>query len=88
MLRASIIGIGIGTLFMAFHAALGPHSAFGWNPTAVSLTAAVAAALLSIFGHDRVHNVVRILLSVSLPLTVILTIGVIAGSRSWRSWRS
>jgi NCS1 family nucleobase:cation symporter-1 len=121
---ASIIGIGIGTLFMAFHASQGPHmglpqmiqsraqfgfrgviipllatlftylafniadtvllgqglkSAFGWNPTAVSLTAAVAAALLAIFGHDWVHKVFRILLYISLPLTIILTVGVITG---------
>jgi NCS1 family nucleobase:cation symporter-1 len=121
---ASIVGIGIGTLFMAFHASQGPHmglpqmiqsraqfgfrgviipllatlftylafniadtvllgqglkSAFGWNPTAVSLTAAVAAALLAIFGHDWVHKVFRILLYISLPLTIILTIGVITG---------
>jgi nucleobase:cation symporter-1, NCS1 family len=121
---ASILGIGIGTLFMAFHASQGPHmglpqmiqsraqfgfrgvivpllatlftylafniadtvllgqglhSAFGWNPTAISLTAAVAAALLAIFGHDWVHKVFRILLYVSLPLTIILTIGVITG---------
>lgn len=121
---ASIIGIGIGTLFMAFHASQGPHmglpqmiqsraqfgfrgvlipllatlftylafniadtvllgqglnSAFGWNPTAVSLTAAIAAALLAIFGHDWVHKVFRILLYIALPLTIILTVGVIIG---------
>jgi len=122
---AAIIGIGIGTLFMAFHASQGPHlglpqmiqsraqfgfrgvivplsatlftylafniadtvllgqglnSAFGWNPTAVSFTAALAAALLAIFGHQWVHRVFRILLYVSLPLTAILTVGVIFGA--------
>lgn len=122
---ASILGVGIGTLFMAFHASQGPHmglpqmiqsraqfgfrgvivpllatlftylafnvadtvllgqglnSAFGWNPTVVSLTAAVAAALLAIFGHHLVHRVFRILLYVSLPLTAVLTIGVIIGN--------
>ena len=121
---ASVIGIGIGTLFMAFHASQGPHmglpqmiqsraqfgfrgvivpllatlftylafnvadtvllgeglkSAFGWNPTAVSLTAAAIAAGLAIFGHDWVHKAFRILLYISLPLMVIVTIGIIAG---------
>jgi NCS1 family nucleobase:cation symporter-1 len=121
---ASIIGIGIGTLFMAFHASQGPHmglpqmiqsraqfgfrgvlipllatlftylafniadtvllgeglnSAFGWNPTVVAATVAIAAALLAIFGHDWVHKIFRILLYVSFPLTVILTVGVIFG---------
>jgi NCS1 family nucleobase:cation symporter-1 len=121
---ASILGIGIGTLFMAFHASQGPHmglpqmiqsraqfgfrglivpllatlftylafnvadtvllgeglkSAFGWNPTVVSVTAAVIAAALAIFGHDWVHRAFRILLYISLPLMVIVTIGIIAG---------
>ncbi|MCU1527847.1 MAG: permease for cytosine/purines uracil thiamine allantoin [Frondihabitans sp.] len=122
---ASIVGIGIGTLFMAFHASQGPHmglpqmiqsraqfgfrgvlipllatlftylafniadtvllgeglhSAFGWNPTVVAVTFAVTAALLAIFGHDWVHKVFRVLLYVSFPLTVILTLGVIFGA--------
>ncbi|WP_205863132.1 cytosine permease [Planosporangium thailandense] len=121
---AGILGIIIGTLFMAFHASQGPtlglpqmiqsraqfgyrgviiplfatlftylafnvadqvllgdglNSAFGLNANLVAVIAALAAALLAIFGHDWVHKAFRALLYVSLPLMAILTIGVITG---------
>jgi purine-cytosine permease-like protein len=121
---ASILGIAVGTLFMAFHASQGPHmglpqmiqsraqfgyrgvivpllatlftylafniadtvllgeglnSAFGLNPTVVSVVVCVGAVVLAIFGHDWVHKAFRILLYVSLPLMAVVTIGVIMG---------
>lgn len=121
---ASVLGIAVGTLFMAFHASQGPHmglpqmiqsraqfgyrgviipllatlftylafniadtvlmgeglnSAFGLNPTIVSVVVTIAAVALAIFGHDWVHKAFRILLYVSLPLVTILTIAVLLG---------
>jgi NCS1 family nucleobase:cation symporter-1 len=121
---AGVLGIVIGTLFMAFHAAQGPqlglpqmiqsraqfgyrgvliplfatfftylafnvtdqvllgqglNSAFGWNADLVAILFTVTAALLAIFGHDWVHKAFRALLYVSLPLMVIVTIGIITG---------
>jgi purine-cytosine permease-like protein len=57
----------------------GLHNAFGWNADLVAIVAALAAAALAIFGHDWVHRAFRALLYVSLPLMVIVTIGVITG---------
>jgi len=122
---ASVLGIGIGTLFMAFHASQGPRmglpqmiqsraqfgfrgviipllatlftylafnvadtvllgeglkSSFGWNPVAVAVGAAIIAALLAIFGHDWVHKAFRVLLYISLPLVIIVTVGIMVGA--------
>ncbi|MCU1573110.1 MAG: permease for cytosine/purines uracil thiamine allantoin [Micrococcaceae bacterium] len=121
---ASILGIGVGTVFMAFHASQGPtmglpqmiqsraqfgyrgvvvpllatlftyvafnvvdtvllgdglSNSFGWNPAVIAIVAALGAAALAIFGHDWVHKAFRVLLYVSLPLMLILTIGVLTG---------
>jgi nucleobase:cation symporter-1, NCS1 family len=129
---ASVLGIAVGTVFMAFHASQGPtmglpqliqsraqfgyrgvivpllatlftymafnvadtvllseglSSSFGWNPTAIAVLATVAGAVLAIFGHDWLHKAFRILLYVSLPIMVVLTIGVMAGAAggSWNA---
>jgi nucleobase:cation symporter-1, NCS1 family len=58
----------------------GLHSAFGWNPTVVSVIAAIGAGGLAIFGHDWVHKAFRILLYLSLPLMIIVTIGIFTGA--------
>jgi purine-cytosine permease-like protein len=121
---ASVLGIALGTLFMAFHASQGPqmglpqmiqsraqfgyrgvivplfatlftylafniadsvllgqglHSSFGLNPVAVSIVVGIGAVVLAIFGHDWVHKAFRMILYVALPLTTILTIGVLLG---------
>ncbi|MCQ4044882.1 purine-cytosine permease family protein [Streptantibioticus rubrisoli] len=121
---AGVLGIVVGTLFMAFHASQGPvlglpqmiqsraqfgyrgviavlvatlftylgfnvadqvlvsqglHGVFGWDPTAVAIGCAVLAALLAVYGHDWLHRVFRWLLYVSLPLMLILTVGVLTG---------
>ncbi|WP_084598718.1 purine-cytosine permease family protein [Actinoplanes subtropicus] len=57
----------------------GLNSAFGWDKNLVAVGAAVGAAALAIFGHDGVHRIFRILLYVSLPLMVVVTIGVLTG---------
>jgi purine-cytosine permease-like protein len=57
----------------------GLKAAFGWNPDVVAVTVAVLAAVIAIYGHDWVHRVFRALLVVSLPLMIIVTLGVIFG---------
>ncbi len=58
----------------------GLKSAFGWNPTVVSVIAALGAGTLAIFGHDWLHRAFRVLLYVSVPLMVIVTIGIFTGA--------
>ena len=121
---AGVLGIGIGTLFMAFHASQGPHmglpqmiqsraqfgyrgvivplmatlftylafniadtvlmgegleSSFGLNAKVVAVVVAVGAVALAIFGHDWVHKAFRFLLYFSLPLMIVVTIGIMLG---------
>lgn len=58
----------------------GLNSAFGWNATVVSVIAALGAGALAIFGHDWLHRAFRVLLYMSLPLMVIVTIGIFTGA--------
>ncbi|GAA1148923.1 purine-cytosine permease family protein [Nocardioides aquiterrae] len=57
----------------------GLEAAFGWNPHVVAVVATVGAAVLAIYGHDWVHRAFRTLLYVSLPLTTIVTVGILLG---------
>jgi nucleobase:cation symporter-1, NCS1 family len=57
----------------------GLEAAFGWNAHVVAIVATVGAAILAIYGHDWVHRVFRSILYVLLPLTTILTIGILLG---------
>ncbi len=59
--------------------ASGLNSAFGWNATIVGVLAAVGASALAIFGHDWLHRAFRILLYLSVPLMIIVTVGIITG---------
>ncbi|HWU33562.1 MAG TPA: cytosine permease [Marmoricola sp.] len=78
----------IATLFtyVAFNVAdqvllgSGFNAAFGWNAQVVAIVAAVFAALLAIYGHDWVHRFFRWILYISLPLTTVVTLGVIFGA--------
>lgn len=58
----------------------GLESIFGWNTVVVAVVITVAAALLAIYGHDLLHRTFRILFWLSLPLWVVLTLGVVSGS--------
>ncbi|HEV7432685.1 MAG TPA: cytosine permease, partial [Steroidobacteraceae bacterium] len=51
----------------------------GWNETAVAVTAALAAALLAIYGHDWLHRVFRWCFVLSLPLYTLLTLAIMWG---------
>ncbi|SKR63112.1 purine-cytosine permease family protein [Mycobacteroides abscessus] len=77
----------LATLFtyVAFNVAdqvlvgVGLNGAFGWDENLVAVAVASAAAVLAIFGHDWLHRVFRVLLVVSLPLMVVVTIGILLG---------
>ncbi len=58
----------------------GLQSIFGWNPVVVAVAMSVIAAALAIFGHDLLHRAFKVLFWISLPLWLILTIGILAGS--------
>lgn len=57
----------------------GLQSIFGWNPVAVAVVMSIVAAALAIFGHDLLHRSFKILFWISLPLWLILTVGIFAG---------
>lgn len=57
----------------------GLHNIFHWNATSVAIVISLAAALLAIYGHDWIHKVFIALFWISLPLWVLLTIGIFIG---------
>ena len=63
----------------------GLDAAFGWNPDVVAVAVALLAAALAIYGHDWVHRIFRTLLVFSLPLMVLLTLGVLFGLADGRA---
>ena len=77
----------IGTLltFIGFNVAdtvltaNGLRGLFGWNETAVALVAALASALLAIWGHDWLHRIFRWCFALGLPLYALLTLAIVAG---------
>jgi nucleobase:cation symporter-1, NCS1 family len=82
-----VVVVLVGTLFtyLGFNVAdqvllsQGLNGVFGWSPGWVAAGTAVLAVLLAIFGHDWVHRAFRWLLYISLPLIVLVTIGVLIG---------
>lgn len=58
----------------------GLNGIFGWDPMLVVIGTTVIAAVLAIYGHDLLHKVFRLLLYVSLPFMVILTVAILTGS--------
>src|SRR3954462_2881790 len=58
----------------------GLHGAFGWNDQLVAIVCSAGAALLAIYGHDWVHRIFRVLLYISLPLMIVVTVGVLVGA--------
>ncbi|GAA4402051.1 purine-cytosine permease family protein [Tsukamurella soli] len=57
----------------------GFKASFGLNSEVVKVVVAASAGLLAILGHDWVHRMFRIVLAISLPLTLIMTIGIVLG---------
>lgn len=83
-----VIVVLFGSLFtfMAFNVvdqlliAAGIEGIFGWNATVVGIVVTVIGALLAIFGHDWLHKAFRILLYISVPVFLLVTIGVVTGN--------
>jgi purine-cytosine permease-like protein len=59
--------------------ASGLSNIFGWDRTVIGVLVTVFGVVLAVFGHDWIHKAFRIILYVSLPCYVVLTIGMITG---------
>ena len=57
----------------------GLEGAFGWDPTTVAIVAGAFAAVVAVFGHDLMHRAFQVLLVVSLPFYLILTVAILVG---------
>ena len=62
----------------------GFNQIFGWNTVVVGVVIVVVAVLLAVYGYDWLHRVFRVLFWVSLPLWLVLTIGILTGSAGGR----
>ncbi|MGD0874357.1 MAG: cytosine permease [Acidimicrobiales bacterium] len=62
----------------------GFNQIFGWNTVVVGVVIAVVAVLLAVYGYDWLHRAFRVLFWVSLPLWLVLTIGILTGSAGGR----
>jgi purine-cytosine permease-like protein len=57
----------------------GLKSIFGWNTALVGISIGVVAVALAVYGYDWLHRAFRVLFLISLPLWLILTVGILAG---------
>lgn len=62
--------------------ASGLNNIFGWDRTVIGVLVTVFGVALAAFGHDWIHKAFRIILYISLPCYLILTIGMITGHAS------
>ena len=77
----------VGTLltFIGFNVAdtvltaNGLHGILGWNERIVAIIAAIASAVLAIYGHDWLHRIFRWCFVLGLPLYTLLTLAIIFG---------
>jgi nucleobase:cation symporter-1, NCS1 family len=51
---------------------------FGWNETLVAVLVTAVAALVATYGHDWIHRVVLTVFWVSLPLWIVMSVGILA----------
>jgi purine-cytosine permease-like protein len=85
---SGVIVVLFGSLFtfMAFNVvdqlliAAGLEGIFGWNSTVVAIAVTAIGALLAIVGHDWLHKVFRMLLYISVPVFLLVTIGIVTGN--------
>jgi len=52
---------------------------FHWNPSLVACVITLVAGALAIYGHDWIHSAVLVVFFVSLPLWIVLSIGILTG---------
>ena len=78
--------LATGFTFLAFNVVdtiiikEGLNGIFGWNATLVAVIITGVSTVLAIYGHDWLHRVFQILFFVSLPVWLILTLGVLTGN--------
>jgi purine-cytosine permease-like protein len=58
----------------------GLNAIYGWNGTAVAIIAAVVGVVTAVYGHDLLHRTFTVLLLVSMPLFLLLGLGIVTGS--------
>jgi NCS1 family nucleobase:cation symporter-1 len=58
----------------------GLNGIFGWDTTLVAVVVTVVATVLAIYGHDWLHTAFATLFVISVPLFVILTVGIAFGA--------
>ncbi len=79
-LVAALVTFAAYTTLDSIILALGFTSLFGIGTVATIIVTVALAVVLAAFGYDWLHRVFRWALWVSLPLWVILTVGVLAGA--------
>jgi nucleobase:cation symporter-1, NCS1 family len=57
----------------------GLKNVFGLSPAVVAIAAAVAGAVLAVFGHDLMHKAFKWALIVTLPLYALVTVALLMG---------
>ncbi len=72
----TFVGFNVADTVLASH---GLRRILGWNASAVTIGAAVAAALLAIYGHDWLHRAFRWCFYVCMPLYTALTLAILLG---------
>lgn len=81
----TIVLIGTLLTFIGFNVAdtvltaNGLQSMFGWDGRVVAIVAAIASAILAIYGHDWLHRAFRWCFALSLPLYTVLTLAIVLG---------
>jgi len=82
-----VVVVLVGTLFtfIGFNVAdsvlvaSGLNGILGWNPTAVTLVAAIIAIVIAVYGHDWLHRIFRGCFWLCLPLYTLLTLAIATG---------
>ena len=72
----TFIGFNVADTVLAAH---GLRGILGWNENAVAIGAALAAALLAVYGHDWLHRVFRWCFFLSMPFYTLLTLAIVFG---------
>jgi purine-cytosine permease-like protein len=81
----SLVLIGTLFTFIGFNVAdtvlvsRGLYGILGWNESAITVIAAVAATVLAIYGHDWLHRIFRWCFYLCMPLYTVLTLAIMFG---------
>jgi len=72
----TFIGFNVADTVLITH---GLNRILGWNELAMTVAAALLAAMLAIYGHDWLHRIFRWCFYICLPLYTVLTIAILMG---------